>query len=333
MKLTANTLKEFRRYGRNIKPNNLLTIYGYVRLTISKKLGMLTKTNSGVYMSYTFDTTEPDCDIIIDESVLNKFNNDVSIRVEDNQCFITDGEYEEEYAFENVINFSSFDTITCDISLGEIVMESIQVASKYTDKDINRWDSCVHLNEHGILGMTQFYCYHMDIPELPSIILDKNAALTLSELPTCHFGSNETMYFFKHDNVMYGIIKHASFSTPNYISHIKNIDKSGGCIVNAKAIAEYCKRTLSMNEADIICHVSTSGNTLIFTSLGSKKNKFTLPYSGEHIKGEFSPATWLTAFSNLPYEKVHIKEGARNFSIFATDDPLYTGFVAKTVIL
>src|SRR6478736_2190151 len=192
MKLNTQTFKDFFALTKAMKPNTILPIYSYIKLS----KGTLEKSNGGVYCKYSFDCTEDFEPVLLEEiemqTIVNNGGDTIELTIGDT-ITAKSGKLKITFAPADVKDFPVMTEGTGELT--PIDTRILSIAAKYVDPKHIGWMQYPVADENGVLGTDGFKIFYHNTP-MPKMVLSTECCNIINGLQDVqHYASGNTDFF------------------------------------------------------------------------------------------------------------------------------------------
>lgn len=202
MILSVKSLKAFKSASSFIKPNGLIPVLAYIKFGA----GTITKNNLNAFLVADMPGAEP---MLVEElslwkAVDNASGDTIELTRTDNTITIGKAKHQTiTDAFPDNATPSGpaipIDSILPDIAICSALVSTEELETKF---------HFVHVNNKSVGATDKIVMYYNTHPDdLPSMILRKEVAQTVSRLNGVSFSENDSYQFFTVPGMLYGFIK------------------------------------------------------------------------------------------------------------------------------
>jgi len=350
-------LKKFLNNAKSIRDNksssDRLPILLYVKLECKGDLATLTKTNLQSFVITEIDAEfKKDEIILIEEQTLSGCVNysrgkEIKISVVKDNVILNDGFREVKcQTIEN--HFPAIETNNSHekIQFYTDIITSLSLAKSHTlpatDKAVREWKCFVHIkkiNEKSyIVGVNGAISFLKSFKEdLPEISIDPETVGIISKYDMVEYSSNDRYDYFQNGGTTYGFIK-AETKCPALETVVDKFKSENCFTANRKELIDFCDMVMNLTGSSVPPEVSISddGNTrlaLNFSDIsGNQSANESIYVEGKTFqvpKIYLYPKDLLTAFKDLPVDKIKISKIFGNMIISSPEDKDYLGSIME----
>lgn len=352
--IPVSELKRFIGIARNIKSNNRLPIYSYVKLEVEKTSGTFYKSNGHSFVVCKIKLQAKSSQtILFDELSFFGFINQceeefAQITIEDKKakmvcsdkkgsCQVVDDHYpviqERQDSDESFV-------------LSEDVLSGLALAKSHVlqeqDKAVRPWNCFVHLTkfkkDYYIAAFNGFTAYIQKFEgKLPLMVLDAETIAVISKRGSVTYSQAGNYDLFDFGDALYGFIKAEQQVVPmdKVLDNFSKAEKYFS--IDRKKLVSFCEWAISISVSNIPPTVEISDN---------KNGSIQLNYEGmlgesaeEVVKVEdkkagfkklqFQPKNLLLSMRELSYDRVVIAHTHPTIVITTPEDESYTGAIIE----
>lgn len=328
MVIQTQTFKDFFAYTKAIKPNNILSVYSYIKLSP----GVLEKSNGSVYCKHTFECTETFEPLLLEEIEISTVVNNTSaqmieIIVSDN-ITVKSGKITKSFASQPVNDFPTFPEGEGNAT--KVDARLLAIAAKYVDPKNIGWMQYPVMDKNGVLGTDGFKIFHHNTP-MPSMVLSVECCQIISAMDDVYHYATDNTDFFYNEDVKYGFTK-TSFNVPDFMFAVNKIQQ-GGIKVSKSDLLLFCDITTS----DKAAIMKDGGEGKIILHLldkdMAKSNEMVIDAEKDAPIDEFRfyPKYMSSLLRPLPYNvfNLHINN---NLSFTTDEDSNYKGILSQLIV-
>lgn len=338
MKLKTKELNDFLKLSSTIAVNNIIPILSYIKL----EDGCLVKSNLRTFIQNRITAPSKES-VLIDEKVLVAFlreckSDEIEIKPESgNVIWLLEGKRKMKFQTAAVKDFPKFPDSEKEneVDFDSEVLEAIGCAAKNVG-DIGSGEPLdfIHLNKGVVFGTdrARFYCKR--IKGIPNVVLDKEAANTISQFNSVTFFQKGKYNFFEVGNTLYGFIQ-SEAKTPEQVHSFIPVDRPKEYMeIKVSDFVGFCDTVTSASPSKVL-DCSMDGGLLEFSD-----SSYDIDYNVEiQTAGEFKPKiTFLprvfgSYFKSLGFDKVKLCQATLNngaLSVWNDDDNGFVGLIIGT---
>lgn len=244
MKLQVKQLRAFKAAAASIKQNNILPICSFLKFSH----GAITKNNME---SFVIMDADVDGNMLIDERLLMSMVDstkaiEITATVKGETVTLSDGLVKKISPTAPVEHFPVNDATGISyIELPALVLYAVKAASQLTVENPNTpYTECVFIGKGWVAASNSFSAYGEAVAgSLPDIVLQRDAAATISKFETVDFSQNDTYQFFRTGNLKYGFGKKET----KFLDMTKHFVVPDGApvIINKTEIIDFCNQVLT----------------------------------------------------------------------------------------
>lgn len=328
MILNTQTFKDFFALTKAMKPNNIMPIYSYIKLS----KGTLEKCNGGVYCKFSFECNEDFEPVLLEEIEMQTIVNNGGATIEltiAETITAKSGKLKISFAPANVADFPTFPDGGGEVT--PIDSKVLAVASKYVDANHIGWMQHIVADSNGVLGTDNFRIFHHNTP-MPEMVLSTECCNIIGSLTDVSHYTGGNTDFFVTDDVKYGFTQ-TSFNVPQYMGVVNRIQK-GDVIVNKADLLLFCDTCIPRSDKAAI--MKDAGENKILLQLldadKGKTNEITIDCNkpGAIPDFKFYPKNMAALLKPLPYQEfaLHVD---KNLSFTTSEDEKYKGILSQLI--
>jgi hypothetical protein len=326
MKLKTQPFRDFFAYTKAMKPNTILPVYGYIKMTETS----LEKSNGQAYCRMPL---EGGTELMIEESEIRTFINsciepEFELTVSGSEITLTSGKLSISFdtiPAEDFPTEPSFDTEATPIDTSKLF-----TASKYADPKQINWMQCVVSDNNGIIGSDGVSLFYYDLPSSEMVLTIESCAI-IAGLQDVKHASTDSHAFFFNDDVFYAFNK-SSYSNVRYMHVVERVSPEG-FIVKKSDLLLFCDTTIP--RSDKACTLIGKGGNILMKLNDKDKNKkseLEVEIDGTcEAEFNFYAAKLAAAIRPLPYEKLRLHVNG-HLSITSPEDPKYKGILTQIIL-
>lgn len=325
MILNTQIFKDFFALTKAMKPNNILPIYSYIKLS----KGTLEKCNGGVYCKFSFECTEDFEPVLLEEiemqTIVNNGGDTIELTIAD-VITAKSGKLKISFTPADVADFPSFPEGTGELT--PVDTRVLATAAKYVDPKNIGWMQHPVADQNGILGTNGFTIFYHNTP-MPAMVLSIECCNIIDGLTDVHHYASGNTDFFVTDDVKYGFTQ-TSFNVPNYMSVVERVQQ-GDIKVNKADLLLFCDTCTVRSDKPAVMKPSDMGMLLqLMDADKGKSNEMVIDCTGTVTEFKFKPALLASLLRPLPYKELTLHIG-QNLSVTSSEDEKYKGILSQLI--
>jgi hypothetical protein len=321
-RIRKEELQAFKTYASQIKKNTDQPITDYLKIEVVGDFVSVMKTN---YKSFAIQTTpndSEDCSFLVDENILFNFvelseSEFVNFTITGIRITIYDDRHKAVSQTESVTLYPKLDFTNKEwVSVPKYVLDAIGICAQIVfDDEISGIKNSVLVGDKHVAGSDGSVGYWQQFKEdLPTLVLRKDVAMSVSKLNGCEISSNESYDLFKDGNVLFGFSK----------SEVKYMHMVPFFLVPDEKLSFYLNKS-SLVKWNTFCINSCKSKVLTATfkakdfrldlelvdSKYERDNNSYLDIVNGSGEFRFNPMTLNTLLKVLPTEQIHFYPSTR----------------------
>lgn len=352
IKISTSSLKKFLDAATNIKDNNLLPIYKYVKIDCNGGHATGYKSNGHSFCIVDMgESGDSEC-IVINEQTLR-----VAVGVctsglitieqkKDDHAVIDTGAQRFSATTQPLKHFPSIqERSTTDekFLFSTDVIIAIASAKNHTappvDKAMRMWSCYVNTFEFNkkfyVSGTNGYVTYFKSFSDkLPKVSLEPEVISVISKYNSMFYLRVGNYDYFDTGEVAYGFIK-TETDVPNLSLIINNMKSNQSFVINKKRVIDFCESSIAINQASVpteVC-ISEKDDSLFFSAvdlMGAEGVQDKIKPSEKNFDMEdfsFQPKYMITVLKSVDGEEVKLSYTQHNMIVTSKDDQNYIGSI------
>jgi hypothetical protein len=328
-------IESFKKNASAItKADQVNPVLSFIKIEVKGDFCCMTKSNLKAFVMQTTPNDSEDCIFLVDENTLFSFTElsdaeFINFQISGLRITIEDGRHKTQSPTENSNMYPrlELEMIQKWHSISKGVLDAIGTCAEIVfDDEISGLRNSVFVGRGSVAGSDASVGYWKFFEEdLPTIVLRKQVAMSVSKLPACEYSNNSSYDLFKVNTTLFGFSKsEIQFVELPPKFELPEFEKGVSFYINKSLLIKwntYCINTCKSKALEATWNANLY--RLELKIIDSKYEVNTDSYL-DIVDGsgnfKFNPETINRILKVLPSEQIHFYPGKKNDRYYMTDN-------------